>query len=325
MIVENVLDLIGKTPILKLKNTTDKDTQAEIYAKLEGLNLTGSMKSRSALGMIEAAEKRGELKPGYTIIESTSGNLGYAIAAVGRQKGYKVIIVLDPKTDTLKRNILRAYGAKLHIVSKPDETGAYQPARIKKVKELIKKTPHSWTPDQYQNPDNPLTHYHTTGPEIYEDIQDIDVLIGSVGTCGHMMGISRFLKEKIPHIKIIGVEPEGSVLSGGMYHPYLTQGPGLSFVSKNLDREILTEIVKVSDEDAFAASRHLAKTEGLLYGASAGSIIHVAKQVAEEIGPNKKIVVVLPDDGFRYGMNFYSDNWLVKHGINPKDLEQKGE
>lgn len=322
MIVKNVLELIGKTPILKLKNTTNKTSEAEIYAKLEGLNLTGSMKSRSALGMIEEAEKRGDLKPGYTIIESSSGNLGYAIAAIGRQKGYKVIIVIDPKTDTLKRNILRAYGAKLYIVSKPDETGAYQPSRIKKVRELIKKTPNAWTPNQYQNSDNPLAHYKKTGPEIYEDIKDIDVLIGSVGTCGHMMGISRFLKEKIPDLRVIGVEPEGSVLSGGTYHPYLTQGPGLSFVSKNLDREIISEIVKVSDKDAFATSRELAKKEGILYGASAGSIIHIAKKIAKELGPNKKIVTVLPDDGFRYGMNFYSDNWLVKHGINPSELEK---
>ena len=323
MIVENVLDLIGKTPIIKLKSIVDGRSHAEIYAKLEGTNLTGSMKARSALGMIEAAEKRGDLKPGYTIIESTSGNLGYAIAAIGRQKGYEVIIVIDPKTDTLKRNILRAYGAKLHIVAKPDVTGAYQPARIRKVRELLKKIPKSWTPNQYENPDNPKAHYNSTGPEIYEDIQDIDVLIGSVGTCGHMMGISRFLKEKIPDLRVIGVEPEGSVLSGGTYHPYLTQGPGLSFVSKNLDREIISEIVKVSDEDAFATSRELAKKEGLLYGASAGSIINIAKKVAEEIGPGKKIVTILPDDGFRYGMNFYSDNWLVKHGINPQELEKE--
>jgi N-(2-amino-2-carboxyethyl)-L-glutamate synthase len=322
-IIDNVLELIGKTPVMKLQKLFPEKIQ--VYAKLEGLNLTGSMKARSALGMIEAAEYRGDLKPGYTIIESTSGNLGYALAVIGRAKGYKVILVLDPKTDILKRNILRAYGAKLEIVQTPDEYGAYQTTRIKRVQELLKITPNSWSPFQYGNEDNATMHYITTGPEIYEAMNgQIDVVVGSVGTCGHLGGTAKYLKERIPNLKVVGVEPEGSVLSGGKYHPYLTQGPGLSFIPKNLDRDIISEIVKVSDKDAFMMARKLALTEGLLYGASAGSVLQAVKQIEKNLEPGAKVVVILPDDGFRYAMNFYSDEWLFEKGLL-SEMEKEGE
>jgi len=323
MKVNSVLDLIGNTPLVKLERIIDKEyanEYANIYAKIESMNLTGSMKARSALGMIKAAEERGELKPGYTIIESTSGNLGYALAAIGKLKGYDVIVVIDPKTDELKRNILKAYGAKLVIVKKADERGAYQPARIKKVQQLLKKIPNSWCPMQYESIDNLMAHYKTTGPEIYEEMEGkIDVLIGAVGTCGHLGGSAKYLKEKIPNLRVIGVEPDGSVLSGGEYHPYLVQGPGLSFIPKNLDRNVIEKIVKVSDEDAFYTARKLAKTEALLMGGSSGAVVHTALKVAKEIGPGKNIVTILGDDGFRYAMNFYDDNWLVTHKIQPPE------
>jgi cystathionine beta-synthase/cysteine synthase A len=303
-----------------------QSVEASIFAKVEIMNLTGSMKARSALGMIEAAEARGDLKPGYTIIESSSGNLGYALAAIGAVKGYKVIIVIDPKTDKLKRNILRAYGAELVIVTRPDKNGAFQPSRIKKVKQLIRKTPNSWTPNQYENKDNPRKHYETSGPEIFEAMDGkIDVLVGSLGTAGHLGGTAKYLKEKIPHLRVIGTEPEGSVLSGGVYAPYLVQGRGLSSVPPNLDRSIVNEVMKVSDRNAFAAARHMARTQGLLCGASAGMLMHVARKVAKEVGPDKNIVVILPDDGFRYGFNFYSDSWLLNHGINPAELSKEIE
>ena len=314
--LENILDLIGNTPIVKLEKIFPYQN---IFAKLEGTNLTGSMKARSALGMINAAEKRDELKPGMTIIESTSGNLGYALAAIGAIKGYKVILVVDPKTDELKRNILKAYGAELITVENPDENGAYQPARMEKVKELIQERPYSWSPNQYHNRDNLIAHYQSTGPEIYQDLEGkIDVLIGAIGTCGHLGGSAKYLKERIHSLKVIGVEPEGSTISNGKYHPYLVQGPGLSFKPVNYDPEIIDQIIKVSDKDALYCARELAKKEAILSGGSAGSVIHVTKQIAKEIDSDKTIVTILADDGFRYAGNFYDDNWMITHGMRPE-------
>jgi len=259
VLIENILDCIGNTPMVRLQNLFPEN-QANVFAKLEGFNLTGSMKARSALGMVEAAEERGELKPGMTIIESTSGNLGYALGAIGAMKGYKVILVIDPKTDELKRNVLKAYGTELIMVHEPDETGAYQPTRLKKVKELLDTTPNSWTPCQYHNEDNLWAHYKTMGPEIFEDLGGkVDILVGSIGTCGHLGGSAKYLKEKNPELKVIGVEPEGSVIGGGEYHPYLIQGPGLSFTPSNYDPQVIDEVVKVSGEHAFYAARELAK------------------------------------------------------------------
>lgn len=318
VLVKDILDLIGNTPMIKLDKLFPGNL-ASVYAKLESTNLTGSMKARSALGMVKAAEEREELKPGMTIIESTSGNLGYALAAIGSSKGYKVILVVDPKTDGLKRNILMAYGAELITVDKPDESGAYQPARIAKVQELLKEVPNSWTPCQYDNRDNLNIHYETTGPEIFKDLEGkIDILVGAIGTCGHLGGAAKYLKEKIPDLRVIGVQPEGSTIKGGAYKPYLIQGPGLSFTPTNYNPAIIPEVVEVSDDDAFYCARELVATEAILSGGSAGSVIYTIKQMISELEHNKNVVAILADDGFRYAGNFYDNNWMSTHGMRPE-------
>ncbi|MBT3407026.1 cysteine synthase family protein [Candidatus Woesearchaeota archaeon] len=318
MRVKGILDLIGNTPTVKLEKIIQQEG-VEIFAKLEGHNLTGSMKARSALGMIEAAEARGELTPGRsTIIESTSGNLGYALAAIGGVKGYRVILVLDPKTDDLKRNILKGYGAELVTVTESDEHGAFQPTRIARVQEMLGETPNSWTPNQYHNPDNLDAHYKTMGPEIFADLEGrVDVVVGAIGTCGHLGGAAKFLMEQNPDLRVIGVEPEGSVLSGGEFCPYLIQGPGLSFKPSNLDLGVIREIVKVSDKDAMYAARELARKEAILSGSSAGSVIYATRQIAPELPEGSRVAVILADGGFRYGTNFYDDNWMVTHAMQP--------
>ncbi len=313
---ESILDCIGKTPMVPLRRLFP---DSNVFGKVEGTNLTGSMKARSALGMVEAAEKRGDLRPGMTIVESTSGNLGYALAAIGTMKGYEVILVVDPKTDLLKRNIMEAYGAKLVTVDKPAESGAYQPARMARVRELLDETPNSWTPNQYHNTDNALAHYKSTGPEIWEDLGGkVDVLVSSIGTCGHLAGTAKFLLEQNPDLRVIGVEPEGSAITGGTYCPYLVQGPGLSFRPTNYDSEIIKEIIRVSDKDSFTAARDLARREAILSGGSAGGVIHALKDIVKGSDPRDNIVAILADDGFRYGANFYDGNWMVTHGLRPE-------
>jgi 2,3-diaminopropionate biosynthesis protein SbnA len=312
-VLKNLLDSIGDTPIVRLENLFPKH---KVYAKLESANLTGSMKARSALGMINAAEAREELKPGMTIIESTSGNLGYALAAIGTLKGYQVKLVVDPKTDHLKRNILQAYGAELITIEKPDENGAYQPTRMAKVQELLEEIPNSWTPCQYHNVDNMMAHYNTTGPEISRDLEGkIDVLIGSIGTCGHLGGSAKYLKEVNPKLHVIGVQPEGSTINGGKYKPYLVQGPGLSFKPTNFDTSVIDTIINVSDRDSFYCARELARKEAILSGGSAGMIIHTIKEMTKDFPANQNIVAILADDGFRYAGNFYDDAWMEQHGI----------
>lgn len=269
---KTILETIGNTPLVKLDHIVGS-TGANCYAKFEGYNLTGSMKARSALGMIEAAEKRGELKQGYTIIEQTSGNLGYALAAIGSLKGYRVILVVDPKADRLKRNILKAYSAELIEVTEMDEHGAYHSKKREQVLRLLDEVELSWTPLQHHNRDNLLAHYNTTGPEIYNDMKNdggVDILIGAIGTCGHLGGAAKYLLEQNHNIRVIGVEPEGSVLTGKPHKPSLIQGSGLSFIPDNLDRTIIKEIEQVSAKNAFYVARELGHKEAILSGSSAG-------------------------------------------------------
>lgn len=316
MIYHSPLELIGRTPLLKLSRLVEKD-HASLYAKLEMFNLTGSVKDRSALGMIEVAEKDGLLKPDSIIIESTSGNLGISLAMIAQYKGYKFMCILDPKAEEGKINAMRAYGAVIVMIDRPDEEGGYQKPRIAKVKELLQTIPNAVNLDQYNNPSNPKAHYRTTGPEIYEDLEGkVDVLIGAVSTGGHLCGTAKYLKGKIPEIWVVGVEPNGSVLFGGKYKPYLQQGTGLSFQAGNYDESLIDEKIKVSDEDAFRTIRELAKREVILVGGSSGGIIHVALQKARVLPPDKNIVAILPDHGDRYLTTIFSDEWLREKRIN---------
>ena len=299
MLYKNILHLIGNTPIIKL-NTLSGIRNNNIFAKLESYNPTGSLKDRPALLMIEDAEEKGILEPGGTIIESTSGNLGVSLALIGAMKGYKVICIVDPKTPEPSILSMKAFGAQLIMVDVRDADGSYQKNRIEKAKEIHKKIPKSFIPNQYSNPNNPLSHSIATAKEILNDLgKNIDFLVCSVSTCGHICGIARTLKEQVRKVKIIAVEPEGSVIFGGIPKPYAQTGIGLSFIPENADMELIDDYFKVSDKDAFETTKKLIKEEGLMIGISSGSAAYAALQISN-INESKNIVCVFPDRGERY-------------------------
>lgn len=318
MLYHSSLELIGGTPLLHLRNIAPKDG-ANLYAKLEMFNLTGSVKDRAALGMVEAAEADGMLQKGNIIIESTSGNLGLALAAIAQQKGYELLCIVDSNTEQAKIDQIHALGGKTCIVDTPDADGSFKTARYKKVQELLATMPRAVNLNQYHNPNNPDAHYRTTGPEIYADLQGkIDMLVGAVGTCGTLCGTAKFLKEQNPAMRVVGVEPVGSVLFGGSYSKFLTQGSGISFVPDNYKPDLIDEKVKLNDKHAFATARELASKESLIVGSSAGSALYVALQKAVELPAGKNIVVILPDHGNRYLDSLFSDEWLASKGMTDK-------
>lgn len=297
---ESVVELIGKTPILRLhRYENEKKAQAELYAKLEYLNPAGSVKDRVGLAMIEDAEKRGILKAGGTIIEPTSGNTGIGLAAVAAVRGYQVIITLPETMSVERRTLLRAYGAKLVLTDgAKGMTGA-----IEKAKELQTQIPGSVILGQFDNPANARAHYETTGPEIFAQTDgNIDIFVAGVGTGGTITGAGRYLKEKKPDVKVVAVEPAASpVLSKGTAGPHKIQGIGAGFVPKILDTGIYDEILPIENEDAFAEGKHFALAEGIMVGISSGAALKAASILAarpENAG--KKIVVLLPDSGDRY-------------------------
>ena len=295
MIYNSILDLIGNTPIIRLNNLVDKDS-AEVYVKLEKYNLGGSVKDRSALGMIEKAEKEGLLKQGSIIVEPTSGNMGIALAMIGRLKGYKVIIVMPDSMSKERRELIKAYGAEL-ILTDGEEgmNGA-----IEKAKELAKKDNY-FMPQQFENLANSEKHYNTTSEEIYNDLKDLDVFIAGVGTGGTVTGVGSKLKEKIKDIKIVAVEPSNSpVLSGGRAGAHKIQGLGSGFIPEIYNSEVIDEVVNVSDEDALKMTRLIAKKEGILLGISSGASIYVALEMAKKLGKGKKILAMAPDGGEKY-------------------------
>ena len=295
MIYNSTLDLIGNTPILKLNNLTDKDS-AEIYVKLEKYNLAGSIKDRAALGMIEKAEKEGLLKKNSVIIESTSGNMGIALAMIGKLKGYEVIIVMPDSMSKERRDLIKAFGAKLILT----EGSKGMNGAIEKASELAKKENY-FMPQQFQNIANREKHYETTAEEIYNDINDLDVFIAGVGTGGTVSGIGRKLKEKISNIKIVAVEPKSSpVLSGGNAGAHKIQGLGSGFIPDIYDSKSVDEVVNVSDLEAFETTKLIAEKEGILLGISSGAVISVAISMAKKIGKGKKILVIAPDGGEKY-------------------------
>ncbi|MBQ6819688.1 MAG: cysteine synthase A [Clostridium sp.] len=295
MIYNSTLDLIGNTPILKLNNLTDKDS-AEIYVKLEKYNLAGSIKDRAALGMIEKAEKEGLLKKNSVIIEPTSGNMGIALAMIGKLKGYEVIIVMPDSMSKERRDLIKAFGAKLILT----EGSKGMNGAIEKASELAKKENY-FMPQQFQNIANREKHYETTAEEIYNDINDLDVFIAGVGTGGTVSGIGRKLKEKISNIKIVAVEPKSSpVLSGGNAGAHKIQGLGSGFIPDIYDSKSVDEVVNVSDLEAFETTKLIAEKEGILLGISSGAVISVAISMAKKIGKGKKILVIAPDGGEKY-------------------------
>ena len=299
-VYNNVTELIGKTPILKLNNFTKAEgVDANIFAKLEYFNPAGSVKDRIANAMISDAEAKGELKPGATIIEPTSGNTGIGLASVGTAKGYKVILTMPETMSVERRNLVKAYGAEVVLT----EGAKGMKGAIEKANELKDATPGAVILGQFVNPANPKAHYETTGPEIWADTEGkVDAFIAGVGTGGTLSGVGKYLKEQNPDVKIFAVEPETSpVLSEGHGGSHKIQGIGAGFVPDTLNTSVYDEVIPVPNEAAFETGNKIAKTEGILVGISSGAAVWAAKQIAaRDEFKGKNIVVLLPDTGDRY-------------------------
>ncbi|WNV82327.1 cystathionine beta-synthase [Umezawaea sp. Da 62-37] len=317
--VEHVVDLVGNTPLVKLNSVTEGAAPL-VLAKIEYLNPGGSVKDRIALRMVEAAEASGELKPGGTIVEPTSGNTGVGLALVAQRRGYKCVFVCPDKVSEDKRNVLKAYGAE--VVVCPTAVAPEHPDSYYNVSDrLVREIPDAWKPDQYSNPQNPLSHYHSTGPEIWRQTDGrITHFVAGVGTGGTISGTGRYLKEVSGgKVKIIGADPEGSVYSGGTGRPYLVEGVGEDFWPDAYDRDICDEIVAVSDADSFTVTRRLAREEGLLVGGSCGMAAAAAMRIAKTCGPDDVVVVLLPDGGRGYLSKVFNDQWMSSYGFLPPD------
>ena len=295
MIYNSMLNLIGKTPILKLDNMVDENS-AEVYVKLEKFNPGGSVKDRAALGMIEKAEELGILKEGSTIIEPTSGNTGIAIAMIGRIKGYKVIIVMPETMSKERRDLIKAYGAELILTEGPKG----MKGAIAKATELVESYGY-FMPQQFENIANANKHYETTAEEILEDIKDLDAFVAGVGTGGTITGVSKKLKENIKKLKVVAVEPEKSqVLAGKGPGAHKIQGIGAGFIPSIYNGEYVDDIIAVSDQDAIKTAVEFARKEGVLIGISSGAALFAAMQVAKKLGKGKKVLAIAPDGGEKY-------------------------
>jgi cysteine synthase A len=297
---KSIGELIGNTPLLELTNyNRDNELKATVVGKLEYFNPAGSVKDRIALAMIEAAEAAGALKPGAVIIEPTSGNTGIGLASIAASRGYRLILTMPETMSVERRSLLKAYGAELVLT----DGAKGMKGAIEKSEELARETPGSFIPGQFVNPANPDIHRRTTGPEIWRDTDGkVDILVGGVGTGGTITGTGEFLKSKNPAIQVVAVEPASSpVLSGGNPGPHKIQGIGAGFVPKVLNTSVYDEIIRVENEDAFAAGRALAQKEGVLVGISSGAAVWAAAQLAKRPeNAGKLIVVILPDTGERY-------------------------
>ena len=293
---QSVVELIGSTPVVKL-NRSVPENSADVYLKLEYFNPAKSVKDRIALAMVEEAEKKGILQPGGTIVEPTSGNTGIGLAMVAAAKGYKLIVTMPETMSVERRNLLRAYGAELVLTPGPEG----MKGAIAKAEELAKEHGY-FMPQQFENYANPEIHRLTTGPEIVKQMGDqLDGFVAGIGTGGTITGAGQVLREHYPNIKIVAVEPKDSpVLSGGKPGPHKIQGIGAGFVPRVLNTEIYDEIIHVTTEEAFAAARKVARLEGILGGISAGAAMHAAFKVAKELGPGKRVLAIVPDNGERY-------------------------
>ena len=299
-IYTSVAQLIGKTPLLELTNIENKDNlKARVLAKLEGCNPAGSAKDRVALSLVLDAEEKGILKPGSVIIEPTSGNTGIGLCSVAAARGYKCIIIMPDSMSMERRLLMTAFGGELVLT--PGAEG--MTAAIAKAEELAKEIPGSWIAGQFVNPANPKAHYLTTGPEIWEDTEgNVDIFVAGIGTGGTITGTGKYLKEKNPDVKIVGVEPADSpLITRGKAGPHGIQGIGANFIPEILDTGLLDEVVAVTTEQAYNAGRRMGTEEGVLAGISAGAALHVALELAKkEENAGKTIVALLPDSGERY-------------------------
>ena len=312
-----VIDLVGNTPLVRLNKVTD-GVSATVLAKLEYLNPGGSSKDRIATRIIDAAERDGLLLPGGTIVEPTSGNTGVGLALVAQQRGYRCVFVLPDKVGEDKRNVLTAYGAE--IVVTPTSVAPDSPESYYSVSDrLAREIPGAFKPNQYANPNGPLSHYETTGPEIWRDTEGkVTHFVAGVGTGGTISGAGRYLKEVSDgRVQIIGADPEGSVYSGGTGRPYLVEGVGEDFWPEAYDPSIVDRVIAASDATSFELTRRLAKEEGLLVGGSSGLAVAAALVAARDLGPEAVIVVLLPDGGRGYLGKIFNDTWMGSHGFSP--------
>jgi cystathionine beta-synthase len=312
---DSLVDLVGNTPLVKLRNVTE-GIEATVLAKVEYFNPGGSVKDRIALRMIEAAEKSGDLRPGGTIVEPTSGNTGVGLAIVAQTRGYRCVFVVPDKVAIDKISVLKAYGAE--VVVCPTAVPPEHPDSYYNVSDrLVREIEGAWKPNQYANPEGPESHYRSTGPEIWSDTDGrVTHFVAGVGTGGTITGTGRYLKDASGgSVRVIGADPLGSVYSGGDGRPYLVEGVGEDFWPTAYDPSVPDEIIGVSDRDSFLMTRRLAREEGLLVGGSCGMAVVAALEVARKAGPDDVIVVLLPDSGRGYLSKIFNDDWMADYGF----------
>jgi cystathionine beta-synthase len=324
---ESIVDLVGNTPLVKLNRVTD-GIRATVLAKVEYLNPGGSVKDRIAIRILDAAEASGQLKPGGTIVEPTSGNTGVGLALVAQQRGYRCVFVVPDKVGEEKRNVLTAYGAE--VVVTPTSVAPESPESYYSVSDrLAAEIPGGYKPDQYFNQNGPLSHYETTGPEIWNDTDGrITHFVTGVGTGGTITGTGRYLREvSNGTVRIIGADPEGSVYSGGTGRPYMVEGVGEDMWPGAYDPGVVHEVIAVTDAESFAMTRRLALEEGLLVGGSSGMAVVAALKAARDLGPDDVVVVLLPDGGRGYLAKIFNEQWMRSYGYTdePTDAQTVGD
>ncbi|WP_026181375.1 cystathionine beta-synthase [Demetria terragena] len=325
----HISDLVGNTPLVRLNSVTE-GIACTVLAKVEYLNPGGSVKDRIAVKMIEAAEASGQLTPGGTIVEPTSGNTGVGLALVAQRKGYQCIFVCPDKVSEDKRNVLRAYGAEVVVTPTsvpPDHPDSYYSVSDR----LAAETPGGWKPDQYSNLNGPASHYESTGPEVWSDTNgELTAFVAGIGTGGTITGTGRYLREVSAErdggrVQIVGADPEGSVYSGGTGRPYLVEGVGEDMWPDAYDPAVVDEVIAVSDAESFAMTRRLAREEGLLVGGSCGMAVVAALRYARTLPADATVVVLLPDSGRGYLSKLFDDNWLASYGFRASTTEQTVE